>query len=213
MQHIDSHKQWLGMRVVGGDAVSQYMVARSGAGGVPFEQGIGAPERSFWVCPLVAAICCILTRRPAPSRPPVCGVSVGNSETEEGASRLLTAWASLLGQRQVARCQADSVYHGRLRLEAASRVSAIVGAAAAVIEGSGCGRRGLCDRQRSVLREAGGGSTVLDGGGFTGVHQGFCDHLGNYICRLWRGECERRLRTLRTRGDGFGGSVHDCTIH
>ena len=36
------------MKVVGGDAVSQYMVARNGAGGVPFETGIAAPERAMW---------------------------------------------------------------------------------------------------------------------------------------------------------------------
>ena len=37
-----------GMKVVGGDAVSQYMVANNGAGGVPFEIGIGQPERQMW---------------------------------------------------------------------------------------------------------------------------------------------------------------------
>eukprot|EP01046_Picozoa_sp_COSAG06_P041766 COSAG06_NODE_5228_length_3626_cov_1.488234_2_plen_570_part_00 len=37
-----------GMKAVGGDAVSQYMVARNGAGGVPFETGIGQPERDMW---------------------------------------------------------------------------------------------------------------------------------------------------------------------
>eukprot|EP01043_Picozoa_sp_COSAG02_P022062 COSAG02_NODE_1135_length_14342_cov_6.114091_8_plen_490_part_00 len=37
-----------GMKTVGAQAVSEYMIAHAQAGGVPFEEGIGAPERDYW---------------------------------------------------------------------------------------------------------------------------------------------------------------------
>ena len=36
------------LKTLGADAVSAYSVQRKAVGGIPFEQGIAAPEREFW---------------------------------------------------------------------------------------------------------------------------------------------------------------------
>eukprot|EP01051_Picozoa_sp_SAG22_P008883 SAG22_NODE_705_length_7772_cov_45.048742_1_plen_283_part_10 len=45
---VSCYLVYMGSAMQGADAVSQYMVAHNGAGGVPFSEGIAGPEKAVW---------------------------------------------------------------------------------------------------------------------------------------------------------------------